>query len=64
MLRKHRGFIVFITVAGVGARLIWDAATNRQDPPLWVTLLVAALIVTVAMRVEAWVDRRNQAPTS
>jgi len=62
MLRKHRGFIAYVTIAivgGVAARLLWDAATDRQDPPIWATLAVSALIVLIATAVEAQVDRRQ-----
>ncbi|MFF2731836.1 hypothetical protein ACFVS9_28495 [Streptomyces sp. NPDC058008] len=62
MLYKHRGLIALITVAtagGIVARLVWDAATDRQDPPIWATLAISALIVLIATVVEAQVDRRQ-----
>lgn len=62
MLYKHRGFILFvtiITVGGITARLVWDAATNQKEPPIWATLLAAAVIALLAMAAEAWSDRRQ-----
>jgi hypothetical protein len=62
MLYKYRGFILFVTVitiGGIAARLIWDITTDRQEPPVWATLLAAAVIAPLAMAAEAWSDRRQ-----
>lgn len=63
MLRKHRGFLVFLATvcfAGVALRLIWDVTTDRADPPIWLSILVSLLVAAVAMRLEWW-DTRRQA---
>lgn len=60
---KHRGFLVFLATvssAGVTLRLLWDATTDRADPPIWASILVSVLVVAAATGIESW-DIRRQA---